>query len=31
LEDQGVGWRMGSEWIFEIFAGVCGLDSTDSV
>jgi hypothetical protein len=20
LEDQGVGWKMGSEWIFEILA-----------
>jgi hypothetical protein len=29
-EDQGVGGRMGSEWIFGDWLGVCGLDSTGS-
>jgi hypothetical protein len=30
LEDQGVGGKMGSEWIFGRLAGGCGLDSTSS-
>jgi len=30
LEDQGVGGRMGSEWILGRLAGRCGLDSTGS-
>jgi hypothetical protein len=29
-EDQGVGGRIGSEWIFGDWLGVCGLDSTGS-
>jgi hypothetical protein len=29
-EDQGVDGRMGSEWILDRLAGVCGLDSTGS-
>jgi hypothetical protein len=31
LEDQGVGGKMGSEWILGRLAWVCGLDSTGSV
>jgi hypothetical protein len=32
LEDQGVGWKMGSEWILgRLSLGGCGLDSTSSV
>jgi hypothetical protein len=30
LEDQGVGGRMGSEWILGRLARGCGLDSTGS-
>jgi hypothetical protein len=32
LDDQGVGGKMGSEWILGRLAwgGGCGLDSTDS-
>jgi hypothetical protein len=30
LEDQGVGGKMGSEWIFGRLAWGCGLDSTGS-
>jgi hypothetical protein len=30
LEDQGVGGKMGSEWILGRLAGGCGLDSTVS-
>jgi hypothetical protein len=31
LKDQGVGGKMGSEWILGRLAwGVCGLDSTGS-
>jgi hypothetical protein len=30
LEDQGVGGKMGSEWILGRLAWGCGLDSTDS-
>jgi hypothetical protein len=30
LEDQGVGGKMGSEWILRRFLGGCGLDSTGS-
>jgi hypothetical protein len=29
-EDQGVGGRMGSQWILGRLAGGCGLDSTGS-
>jgi hypothetical protein len=29
-EDQGVGGKMGSEWILERLAWECGLDSTGS-
>jgi hypothetical protein len=29
-EDQGVDWRMGSEWILGRLAEGCGLDSTGS-
>jgi hypothetical protein len=29
-EDQGIGEKMGPEWLLERLAGVCGLDSTDS-
>jgi hypothetical protein len=29
-EDQGVGGKMGSEWILGRLAGVCGLDSNGS-
>jgi hypothetical protein len=30
LEDQGVGGKMGSEWILRRLAWGCGLDSTGS-
>jgi hypothetical protein len=30
LEDQGVGGKMGSEWILGRLAWGCGLDSTGS-
>jgi hypothetical protein len=30
FEDQGVGGKMGSEWILGRLAGGCGLDSTGS-
>jgi hypothetical protein len=30
LEDQGVGGKMGSEWILGILAWGCGLNSTGS-
>jgi hypothetical protein len=30
LEDQGVGGKMGSEWILGRLARGCGLDSTGS-
>jgi hypothetical protein len=30
LEDQGVGGKMGSEWILGTLGWVCGLDSTGS-
>jgi hypothetical protein len=30
LEDQGVGGKMGSEWILGGFAWGCGLDCTGS-
>jgi hypothetical protein len=30
LEDQGVGGKMGSEWISGDWLGGCGLDSTGS-
>jgi hypothetical protein len=29
-KDQGVGWRMGSDWILGKLAWGCGLDSTGS-
>jgi hypothetical protein len=30
LEDQGVDWRMGSEWILVKLAGGCRVDSVGS-
>jgi hypothetical protein len=30
LEDQGVDWRMGSEWILGRLAGVCRVDPVGS-